>query len=614
MRVPLVILFLCYTVASSYAQVINVADFGARVNSFEDVTEAVWNAIMECKEKQGSVLEFPKGRYDFWPEKSQRRKCFISNTSSESECPSKIKNIALLFEGAKNLTIEGNGSTFVFHGKTIIFALDKCENIKVQNISFDFERPSMSELTLEELAPNQIIASIHPDSKYAIIDDRIKFYGEGWSMQENLFSIMSDTVEGTNLYSSLEPILNSRAIEIAPFKVRFEGDFSNTSYKEKEILSTRNHVRDHVGVFVNQSKNITFNNLNIHYMHGLGVVSQFSENLTYKKVNIVPSRGRSIAAFADGMHFSGCKGHIEVDSCKFRGLHDDPINVHGTYLRINKINSKQSLTMRFMHGQTYGMQPFFENDTIAFVQSSTLRKIDYAIVKRVKRVSDREFDIMLDKPIPNEIKEGDCLENITCSPSLRVSNCRVEMTNTRGLLITTPKKVVVENNYFFRTGMYAILIAGDANSWYESGAVNDVLIQNNIFDACGYNLYDDRNSYAIALEPENHEAVKEHKVHRNVRIENNIFKVYEDNLVLKARSAESLFFIGNMVEQTNFVPRFKNRTKSDNDNASFRFEDCTDVILKDNIFENPKVSVNCSKMQKKDIKQQNNMSTKFEIK
>jgi hypothetical protein len=592
-----------YLTSLSYAQTINVTDFGVQPNTFADATEGVQKAIDKCKNTPGATLSFPKGRYDFWPDKAMQKEFFISNTSTEEECPSKIKKIGVLLEGLNDITIEGNGSVFIYHGKMITWAIDNCKNIRICNLSVDFERPSMTELTIEELYPDQMIATIHSDSKYAIMDGKIRFYGEGWGMNSHYFSILTDTIKGTNQYISWDPIKDAKATEIAPFKIEFENDFSNANYEVDQTITIRDHIRDHVGIFVNQSKNVTLDNLNLHYMHGLGVISQFSENLNYQKVNIVPARGRTIAAFADGMHFSGCKGHIEIKDCHFKGLHDDPINVHGTYLKINKIISPDKLVMRFMHGQTYGMQPFFENDSVAFIQSRTLQKVNFATVKTVKRISDREVQLELDKPLPDNMGEGDCIENVSCTPSLHVSNCRMEMTNTRGLLVSTPRKVVIENNYFYRTGMHAILIAADANSWYESGAVSDVTIRNNIFDGCGYNNYYDNNSYVIAIEPENHERVKKHWVHHNIRVQGNIFKIYDDNLILKAKSTVSLYFGNNTIEKSDFIPDFKGRNKKRENNFSFRFDDCSRVKIENNNYKVgiSDIKIGCNNMVKKDI-------------
>ena len=560
-----------------YAQkmdTIRVFDFGAKPNSFENVEPAIKLAIEACKKKSDVVLVFPEGRYDFWPEHAEIRNYFISNTSSEIECPSKLKTIGLLFEGMKNVRIEGNGSLFIFHGKMTTFALDHCENIRLQNVRMDFERPTMSEMTFVEVSDTCIIASIHHDSKYEIINGRLKWHGEGWSMKQ-FHAILVNPGDGTEFYSSWMPFQKASATEMALCKVRFTGDFKKNKFQTGEVLTIRDPFRDQVGAFINQSKNINLKNVSMHYMHGLGIVSQFSENLHYDSVFVEPrpESGRMIAAFADCMHFSGCKGQIIVENCRFKGSHDDPINVHGTHLQVKGIISQTKLRIRFMHHQTYGFEAFFAGDSVAFVHSAKLQVFGSGVVTSAKLISEREMEVVLSKPIPADIALGDCLENITWTPAVTIRNCRFERTNTRGLLLTTRKKVLIENNTFYRTGMHAILIADDATSWYESGPVQDVTIRNNTFEECGYNQAP--GNYVIAIAPENHQLVPGYMVHRNIRIENNIFKVY-DYPILTARSTENLIFTGNQIIRTHLMnPQGEKR-------SSFFLNACRNVLIRNN--------------------------------
>ena len=96
---------------------ISVADYGAVPDSRKDAVMPIINAIKACKNNKASVLFFPKGRYDLYAKDAVQKEYFISNTSTVTECPSKIKTIGMLLEGMKNLTIQGNGSLLVFHGK-----------------------------------------------------------------------------------------------------------------------------------------------------------------------------------------------------------------------------------------------------------------------------------------------------------------------------------------------------------------------------------------------------------------------------------------------------------------------------------------------------------------
>lgn len=139
--------------------------------------------------------------------------------------------------------------------------------------------------------------------------------------------------------------------------------------KAGNTLTVRDIIRDQVGLFILESKNITLSRLQMHYMHGLGIVSQYTENITMDRVKCAPrpDSGRLLAASADMMHFSGCKGKVIIDSCYFAGAQDDPVNVHGTNLRALEIIDAQTLKLRFMHGQSYGFNAYFKGDTVAFV-------------------------------------------------------------------------------------------------------------------------------------------------------------------------------------------------------------------------------------------------------
>lgn len=126
-----------------HAQTIDVTQFGAKPNSFADATASVKKAIEATKGQAKSVLNFPKGRYDFWPDSATETHYYISNTSSEVEFPVKKQSVGLYLKDLKNVTLEGNGSVFIFHGKMITWVIDGSENIRFQNLSINYERPGM---------------------------------------------------------------------------------------------------------------------------------------------------------------------------------------------------------------------------------------------------------------------------------------------------------------------------------------------------------------------------------------------------------------------------------------------------------------------------------------
>ncbi len=554
-----------------YSQVIiNASDFGVKSNSTQDMAIPVQNAIAACKTKKNAILVLPGGLINIWPKEAAKRELYISN-STEDDTSSKWKNIAFLFEDCKNITLDGNNSLIVLHGKMISFAALKSSNIKIKNIRFDYARPTMSELSIKTVTANRIETEIHPDSKYTIDSGHIQFYGDGWIAKAH-HTILYKPTSQTLHYSSLKPLLESRALQTGPNHVQFEGNFQNSKFVPGDILTFRDPYRDNCGAFFHRSKNIYLENINMHFMHGLGIVSQFCENISLFKVSVAPpeNSGRIISSFADCFHFSGCKGLIKIDSCFTSGSHDDPVNIHGTHLKITGIDTAKKIKVRFMHHQTYGFEAFFAGDSIAFIDPQTLLPIAKAKLKKARLLNPREMELETATPLPSNITTGLSIENITWTPEVIIKNSRFERTNTRGLLITTRRKVLIENNSFYHTGMYPILIANDASSWYESGAVNNITIRNNRFIECGYN----NGSGGIAILPENHQLST--AVHRNIYILNNQF-ITSYTEVLTARSVHNLVFNGNKISYTE-------KHKTEPSKSCINLNGCTNVKIEKNSF------------------------------
>lgn len=216
-----------------------------------------------------------------------------------------------------------------------------------------------------------------------------------------------------------------------------------------------------------------------------------------------------------------------------------------------------------MHPQTYGFQAFFPGDSIGFVHPATLTGYGYGIVKEVQRLSDREWLLTTTTPVTAAV--DDVVENITWTPNLTVRRSVITGTQTRGMLVTTRRKVIIEDNSFYRVGMHAILIADDALSWYESGPVKDVTIRRNTFTGCGHNILPD--ACVIAIAPESHQ-LTDIPVHYNIGIVNNQFLLLGAGVVT-ARSVSGLIIADNTI-------------KGGDKNKWFRQEACKNVTIRNN--------------------------------
>ena len=480
-------------------------------------------------------IRFAKGEYDFFPAKAKRLALHISNSNDDPHTP---KPIAVLLQGVKHFRLQGDGSDLFVHGKMIEIMCDHAEHVSVSGLAFDYRRPLVSELTILDVAEHHADVEIQKDCTYAIENGRFVWIGEGWRSNGTTLNQEVDPADDFHTWRRGGGPLGgvTRAEELAPFRVRMHFN-GNPGFTKGRILQFRETFRDMVSGFIVQSRDIAFRDGAFYALGGMGVVHQFSEDITYERMRIAPrpGGGRTTCAWADMLHFSGCKGRILIDGVTFSGSHDDPVNVHGTYLRIVDKPAPNQVRVRFLHPQTYGFPAFFAGDTIEFVHHDTM--CAYATNAVVAAEMDGEKDMLLTlrDPVP-QTAANDVLENVTWTPAVTIRNCHVSGDSCRGFLLTTRQPVVVESNTFVKTSMAALLIAGDAGSWFESGPVRDVLIRGNTFTHCAEPV--------IHIDPENRSAKPEEPVHRNIRIEGNTFQL-KGNTAVSAKSVRGLRITGN---------------------------------------------------------------------
>ena len=552
-RLALILLFAAapMALAAAPADTIFVHDRGILPDTGKDCTAAVRDLLGgidgDC------VVVFDRGRYDFTRESATAEKVFISNTSSEAECPDKTKHFGVWISGKENLRIVGDGTLWVFHGDMTPIGISNSSRITLCGIDVDFERPGGSEMTYTEVGKGYAICRLHKDSRYQITGGRLELVGEGWK-SEKVHCIKHTPSDGHFTYSRDWRVLSGcEAEELSPGLVRFitPEDFTP---EVGTTLTLRDIIRREVGTLIQYSSDVTLKGMHYQYMHGLGVISQYARNVSVTGCEFAPdpASGRLLASSADFLHFSGCSGHIAVTNCSFCGAQDDCINVHGTNLRIMEAHGK-TLKVRFMHPQSYGYDAFRTGEKVAFVDPERMVRYFRARVTGVSRLSDREIELTLDRNVPEElVLERDCLENMTCTPDVYIARNTFTRTSTRGVLVTTPRRVVIEDNEFVSTGMSAILIESDALDWFESGPVRNVTIRRNTFTDCAFNGGPDHAT--IGINPSNTMVGADFPVHRNIRITGNTFEL-RYGPALSAKSVRGLTFNGNAVgrEDTNVL-------------------------------------------------------------
>lgn len=455
------------------------------------------NLFLNINDNENLTLEKGKVYHIMQDDSFEFEGYFCTNTAKRHENPKGLRRTAMYLNNKKNIVIDGNGATVMVHGKMTPFLFDNCENITVKNLTVDYACPTMSEFKVLSNENGVCVIKINPDCLFRVEENNLIWQGEN---DKNGIPYWEDLYNGNKRYIKVfDPVtekcrdfrrdnLKFEKIEMIDdntLKVRLEN--READFEEGCIFQTRNIIRDHTGAYFNRCKNLHFENLRIKFMHGLGMVSQFCENITYKNCDFTPAEGRTIASTADFFQFSGCKGNIVIDSCRAWGAQDDYVNVHGTHLRIIEQNPEEnSITVRFMHDETWGFQAFEKGDELEFIKWDTLIPYKKAVVVDYKRLSDTDIKLVVDNIPDGIIFEKDVVENATWTPNLHVTGCDFGPTSGRGILCTTRGKVVIENNRFRNLWGPALLIEDDCNFWFESGYTKEIVFRNNYVEACEY--------------------------------------------------------------------------------------------------------------------------------
>lgn len=95
----------------------------------------------------------------------------------------------MLLEQINDLTIDGNGSEFIMHGRMQPFTLDHCRNITLKNFSVDWEIPLTAQGIVTQSTSEYLEIEIDSHQyPYIIENKRLTFVGEGW--KSSLWAIM----------------------------------------------------------------------------------------------------------------------------------------------------------------------------------------------------------------------------------------------------------------------------------------------------------------------------------------------------------------------------------------------------------------------------------------
>lgn len=556
--------------------------FGLQPNVDKDQTD-VFREMFDCARTFGhNEIVLEPGTYHFYAENALDMSLWISNHDQQP-----TQQVMLPLVDLRNLKIRGNGSTFIFHGKCLPVLFMDCENVTLEGVRIDFARSLYSEAKVLGFKNGKTIVSIDKKAfPYEIRDGRLFFVGENYPLQP-IQSVIAFREGTKNIVSNTADIGCGSDVTVLPGgKIALHRDFSKEGdgVAVGDTLTLRTWWRPAPACMIYRAKNTVLRDVSIHSSFGMTLLAQRSENIKIEGTKTAedqtsgmfprPETGRVYSASADATHFSNVKGKVIVKNSFFETMMDDAINVHSTCLDIAEILAPDTIRCRYRHGQAIGFELFEPGENLRFIVGKTLENSTETVpVKSVRRISPTEVLITLKEAVPANVKPGDAVENADYQPEVVFCGNIVRNNRARGALFTTPRKVVVEDNVFKNVAGSAILLAGDAQGWYESGACEDVTIRNNLFINNLTSRFQFTNAI-ISIYPEVRELASQKRFyHRNIDISNNAFHTFDVPLLF-AISTEKIKFTDNRIFYNTDFKGWKQ--------PPFHFRRCSDILIRGN--------------------------------
>lgn len=537
---------------------IYVKEFGIMPGDEKETTLKLRKMLQEIRKEEKLEIRFEKGIYHFYPDYAGEKLLYISNHDEDT-----IKKVAFDLSGMKQIKISGTDTQFLFHTDILPFHIDRCREICIEGITIDYARTGYSEGKIVEVTDKKMLLEINREEyPYQVIHGNIFFEEENgidelycgclemdakrcapvWRGQDISFNRPYQSSYGAFFQEAGENLV----------EISLTGDqkFPETS-RAGNILILRHHWRTYPCFYLTDSADITLRQITIYHCTGMAVISQFTKNITIEQVDIRrhPVKKRMFTATADGFHFVYADGKIQIKDCLVENQLDDPVNIHGIYGRIHKVLNKKEVIVELVEGMQKGVKLGQPGELFGIIDNRTMLEKERAEVCEVTMLN-KDFQYIAFRDEMQSLTPGFVVENKSYVPDVLIEGCTFRNNRARGLLLTTAGQVIVRKNRFETPGA-AILIEGDSNYWFESGATKYILLEENEFINCAY--VPQWGSAPIQVSPSARIWEEGQRYHQYLEVRKNLFRCF-DNRLIYAVNLETLIFQDNKIEKTDQFP------------------------------------------------------------
>ncbi len=452
-------------------------------NFTPDVIKAI------SKIKNGGCICFERGEYHFCEDGAYQG--FFAPSNNETG----IKKAVFPLIDCSDIIIDGNGSTFVFHGAVSPFIVKNSRNITVKNATLTTFLPSYALMQVVEKTDEKFVCKFDETKipckvcdgnlifsteteEISTISQKLSFHALDRVVIRYLFT--KDCVSSKeNLpagYVFCEAFEKDGCIEF--FYLNDEKS-EKCAYDLGEFVSINleeSRFRD--VFFLEDSENTVISTITVRRGGGMGIIAQLCKDIEIDRFVVKPTEDEDITLTADIIHIVNCSGQLSIHDCELRSSLDDACNVHGTYTSVTSVG-ENFIDVRYMHEAHSFLELYKKGDLLAAINKTNLEEVCRF---RVLSASFSDEDgmtirIYTDDPIDN-ILEGFLIESPSRMPNMHIYRNRSE--KIPHWRLSGAGDIIVENNEYTDCN-FPVYAFDLAEYWYESGRINNLVIRNNHF-------------------------------------------------------------------------------------------------------------------------------------
>jgi hypothetical protein len=454
-------------------------------------------ALQACQQSHAATLNIPRGTYTF-----DDPSILTFNGGGHIQ----LSNLT-------DLTINGNGSTFIFHYVRNGFDFYNCQRVLLENLTVEWDFDIAVPGTVKSLNGSNVIVvnSAYPITASTPVGAVTEYDTANMKWQMNA-----------------QEIYNPSNVKLIAPQTLSSPDFSMFPVGDTVAVRTYVYAARGFEFSFNNNADLTFNAITVENCPGMAFVGYGSDRGFKFDSCVIQRRNTThdlVSTGADGIHIGMSHGDTVIQNCDFSYLGDDAVNVHSIWMTVvSKTNNNTAKIATIVYDPTYVKA----GDTFQFFSKANLTSLGQANVTSVSyNATTQQYTLTFAGTLPSSLPAGSYVTNLARSSNrATIANNYFHDHRARGILVQS-QEVSITNNHIQNVMGAAVQLTTDIADWNEGCGCANVVVTGNLCEGCNYGYWGGFNNLpgvclgVINLFSQTPQGLNPTCVHQNITISNN---------------------------------------------------------------------------------------------